>query len=221
MIAPDLLDKVDFESDFQDYLKSGYFPFFLEEKTTYFQNLQETIHLVIDSDITPFEQLQHTTTKILKKLLFVLSESVPFTPNIKKLAEKLETPRNTVLRLLDILEKAQILLLLRSSTAGISYLQKPEKIYLQNPNFIHLFSPTMANMGNIRETFFFNQVSAVHQVTSSKFGDFMVDDSLTFEVGGPSKTTEQIKEIPNSYLALDIEGGNGKRIPLWLFGMLY
>ena len=221
VIAPDLLDEVDFESDFQDYLKSGYFPFFLEAKTTYFQKLQETIHLVIDSDITPYEQLQHTTTKILKKLLFVLSESVPFTPNINKLAEKLETPRNTILRLLDILEKAQILLLLRSSTSGISYLQKPEKIYLQNPNFIHLFSPIMANMGNIRETFFFNQVSAVHQVTSSKFGDFMVDDSFVFEVGGPSKTTEQIKGIPNSYLALDIEGGNNKRIPLWLFGMLY
>lgn len=221
VIAPDLLDEFDFESDFQNYLKSGYFPFFLEANKTYFQKLQETIHLVIDSDITPYEQLHHATTKILKKLLFVLSESVPFTPNINKLAEKLETPRNTVLRLLDILEKAQILLLLRSSTSGISYLQKPEKIYLQNPNFIYLFSPTMANIGNIRETFFFNQVSAVHQVTSSKFGDFMVDDTFVFEVGGPSKTKDQIRGVPNAYLALDIEGGNDTRIPLWLFGMLY
>lgn len=221
LITPDLLDKFDFESDFQNYLKSGYFPFFLEANKTYFQKLQETIHLVIDSDITPYEQLQHATTKTLKKLLFVLSESVPFTPNINKLAEKLETPRNTVLRLLDILEKAQILLLLRSSTSGVSYLQKPEKIYLHNPNFIHLFSPTMANLGNIRETFFFNQVSAVHAVTSSKFGDFMVDDTFVFEIGGPSKTSEQIRGVPNSYLALDIAGGNDKRIPLWLFGMLY
>ena len=221
VIAPDLLDVFDFESDFQNYLKSGYFPFFLEANNTYFQKLQETIHLVIDSDIIPYEQLQHNTTKTLKKLLFVLSESVPFTPNINKLSEKLETPRNTVLRLLDILEKAQILLLLRSSTSGISYLQKPEKIYLQNPNFIYLFSPTVANIGNIRETFFFNQMSAVHEVNSSKFGDFMVDDTFVFEVGGPSKTNEQIRGIPNSYLALDVAGGNDKRIPMWLFGMLY
>jgi predicted AAA+ superfamily ATPase len=221
VIAPDLLDVFDFTTDFQNYLKSGYFPFFLESNTTYFQKLQETIHLVIDGDISPYEQLQHTTTKILKKLLFVLSESVPFTPNIHKLSEKLVTPRNTVLRLLDILEKAQILLLLRSSTTGISYLQKPEKIYLQNPNFIHLFSLKMANIGNIRETFFFNQVSAVHTVTAAKFGDFLVDDATVFEIGGPSKTTEQIRGIPNAYLALDIEGGNEKRIPLWLFGMLY
>lgn len=221
VIAPDLLDVFDFKTDFQNYLKSGYFPFFLEAKKTYFQKLQETIHLVIDSDITPYEQLQQSTTKTLKKLLFVLSESVPFTPNINKLSEKLETPRNTVLRLLDILEKAQILLLLKSSTKGISYLQKPEKIYLQNTNFIYLFSPTMANLGNIRETFFLNQMSAVHTVTSSKYGDFMVDDTFVFEVGGASKTNEQIRGVPNAYLALDIAGGNDKRIPLWLFGMLY
>lgn len=221
MIAPDLLDVFDFKTDFQNYLKSGYFPFFMEAKKTYFQKLQETIHLVIDSDITPYEQLQHNTAKTLKKLLFVLSESVPFTPNINKLSEKLETPRNTVLRLLDILENAQILLLLRSSSKGISYLQKPEKVYLQNPNFIYLFSPTMANIGNIRETFFLNQMSAVHAVTSSKYGDFMVDNTFVFEVGGASKTSEQIRGVPNAYLAVDVAGGNDKRIPLWLFGMLY
>lgn len=220
-IAPDLLDVFDFKTDFQNYLKSGYFPFFLEAKKTYPQKLQETIHLVIDSDITPYEQLQQSTTKTLKKLLFVLSESVPFTPNINKLSEKLETPRNTVLRLLDILEKAQLLHLLRSSTKGISYLQKPEKIYLQNTNFIDLFSPTMANVGNIRETFFLNQLSAVHAVTSSRYGDFMIDDTFVFEVGGASKTNEQIRGVPNAYLALDVAGGNDKRIPLWLFGMLY
>src|SRR5690606_8635295 len=123
--------------------------------------LQETISLVIDTDIAPFEELQHSTTKIMKKLLFVLSESVPFTPNINKLAEKLETPRNTLLRLLDYLHHARILQLLRASTKGASYLQKSDKIYLNNPKFIHLVSPHLPNLGNIRETFFFNQVSAV------------------------------------------------------------
>lgn len=221
VIGPDLLDSFDFQTDFQEYLKFGYFPYFLEAKNTYFQKLQETIHLVIDTDIAPYEELQHATTRTLKKLLFVLSETVPFTPNINKLSEKLETPRNTVLRLLDILDHAQILQLLKASTKGVSYLQKPEKIYLQNPNFIYLFSPTMANKGNVRETFFFNQLSTVHSVTAPKYGDFMVDDSFVFEVGGASKSNEQIKGLPSAYLALDIEGGNNNRIPLWLFGMLY
>lgn len=220
-ITPDFLDTFNIKPSFQDYLKSGYFPFFMESKTAYSQKLQETIQLVIDTDIAPFEELQHSTIRTLKKLLYVFSESVPFAPNINKLAEKLETPRNTVLRLLDILDQAQILRLLRSSTKGVSFLQKPDKIYLHNPNFIYLFSPTKANVGNIRETFFINQLSAVHAVTSSKFGDFMVDDSYVFEVGGGSKTSDQIRGIPNAYLALDIESGGGKRIPLWLFGLLY
>lgn len=221
VLGPELLDNFDFHADFQDYLRYGYFPFFLESGNSYQQQLQETIQLVIDTDIAPFEELQHATTRTMKKLLFVLSESVPFTPNINKLAEKLETQRNTILRLLDILGQARILQLLKTSTKGISYLQKPEKIYLHNPNFIYLFSPNMANIGNVRETFFFNQVGAVHSVTAPNFGDFMVDDAYLFEVGGSSKTGDQIRGIPNAYLALDVEGGSNNRIPLWLFGMLY
>jgi uncharacterized protein len=221
VIASDLLDTFSFHSDFKNYLKSGYFPFFLEAKNSYFQKLQETINLVIDTDIAPFMELQHSTTRTMKKLLYVLSESVPFTPNINKLSEKLETPRNTILRLLDYLHNAQILQLLRTTTKGVSYLQKPEKIYLHNTNFIYLFSPAKPNIGNVRETFFLNQVSALHSVTTPKFGDFMIDNTFVFEVGGAAKTNDQIRGLPNAYLALDIEGGNNTRIPLWLFGMLY
>lgn len=221
VLAPDLLDTFNYKAEFQDYLKFGYFPYFLEAKTTYFQKLQETIHLVIDTDIAPFEDLQHATTRKLKKMLYVLSKSVPFTPNINKLSEKLETPRNTVLKLLDILDQAQILQLLRTTTKGVSFLQKPEKIFLQNTNFIYLFANGKANIGNIRETFFFNQLSTTHKVTAPKYGDFMVDDSFVFEVGGASKSNEQIRGIPNAFLALDVEGGSNNRIPLWLFGMLY
>lgn len=221
VIAPDLLDSFRYPADFQNYLKFGYFPFFLEAKDTYFQKLQETINLVIDTDIAPYEELQHSTTRTMKKLLFVLSESLPFTPNINKLSEKLEAPRNTILRLLDYLNNAQILQLLKTSTKGLSYLQKPEKIYLHNTNFIYLFSPIQANIGNVRETFFLNQLNAVHSVTAPKFGDFMIDDAFVFEVGGAAKTNDQIRGIPNAYFALDIEGGNNNRIPLWLFGMLY
>jgi len=220
-IAADLLDTFSYPIDFSNYLKFGYYPFFLEFKSTYFQKLEATINLVIDTDIAPHEDLQHSTTRTMKKLLFVLSESVPFTPNINKLAEKMETTRNTVLKLLDLLHKAQIVQLLKAETKGVSYLQKPEKIYLKNTNFIHLFSPKQPNIGSIRETFFFNQVEMLHTVTSSKFGDFMVDETYTFEVEGANKGSDQIKGVPNAYLALDIPGGSGQRIPLWPFGLLY
>lgn len=220
-IAPDLLDTFNYEREFKNYLTYGYFPFSLQGTKSYFQKLQETINLVIDTDIAPFEELQYSTTRTMKKLLYVLSQSVPFAPNINKLSQSLETPRNTVLRLLDYLGSAQILFLLKSSANSDSYLQKPEKIFLQNPNFINLFSNKKPNIGNIRETFFVNQLSIVHKITSAKFGDFMVNDSSVFEIGGASKTFEQIKGVPNAYLALDIKSGTGNRIPLWLFGLMY
>ncbi len=219
-ITADLLDQFSFRKDFNNYLKQGYFPFYKENKSVYAQKLSETINLVIDIDIAPFEELNYTTVRTMKKLLHVISQSVPFTPNISKLSERLEAPRNTILRLLDLLDKAKIIKLLNAEHEKLSYLQKPEKIFLENTNFIYLFADGKANIGSVRETFFFNQVSQFHQVTASKFGDFMVDETYTFEVGGPHKNFQHIKGVPSSYLAIDVDNGVGNKVPLWLFGML-
>jgi len=188
----------------------------------YHQKLQETTNLVIDSDIAPYEELNYSTVRVMKKLLFVISQSVPFIPNVSKLAEKLGVTRNTILKLLDILDKAQLLSLLHASTEGISFLQKPEKIYLQNTNLAYMFAYESPNSGNLRETFFLNQLEVKHQVTAPKYGDFLVDSQYVFEVGGPNKTFKQLQGVPNGYFAIDeIDGGSGNRIPLWLFGFLY
>lgn len=220
-ISADLLDTFSYEKDFPNYLKNGYFPFYKENKFAYYQKLEETINLVIDVDIAPFEELNYSTVRTMKKLLYVISQSVPFTPNISKLSERLEAPRNTLLKLLDLLHQAKIIKLLHADNQKLSYLQKPEKIFLENTNFMQLFSANKANIGSLRETFFFNQLSRNHTVESSKFGDFLIDDSYTFEVGGQNKDFNQIKGIPKSYLALDIQNGSGNKIPLWLFGMMY
>jgi len=48
------------------------------------------------------------------------------------------------------------------------------------------------------------------------------EEKYTFEVGGKNKSFEQIKDMPNSFVASDsIEIGFGNKIPLWLFGYLY
>ena len=222
VISADYLDHFDIKTTFKNYLNYGYYPFYREGKRVYHQKLQETTNLVIDSDVTPFEELNYTTVRVMKKLLYVISQSVPFIPNISKLAEKMGVTRNTILKLLDILDKAQLLSLLHTSTEGISMLQKPEKIYLQNTNLAYMFAHESPNVGNIRETFFLNQLKVKHQVTAPKYGDFMVDSTYVFEVGGTSKTSKQIQGVPNAYLAIDgIAGGVGNRIPLWLFGFLY
>jgi predicted AAA+ superfamily ATPase len=219
-ISADLSEQFSLKKDFNNYLKNGYFPFYKENKSVYFQKLSETINLVIDIDIAPFEELNYNTVRTMKKLLYVISQSVPFVPNITKLSERLEAPRNTILRLLDLLHQAKIIKLLHAENEKMSYLKKPEKIFLENTNFMYLFAEGKANIGSVRETFFFNQLGQNHRVTASKWGDFMVDEKYTFEVGGSNKNYKQIKGVPNSYLAVDIENGTGNKVPLWLFGML-
>jgi predicted AAA+ superfamily ATPase len=219
-ISADLSEQFSFKTDFNNYLKHGYFPFYKENKSFYYQKLSETINLVIDLDIAPFEELNYNTVRTMKKLLYVISQSVPFTPNITKLSEQLEAPRNSILRLLDLLHQANIIKLLHADKEKLNYLKKPEKIFLENTNFMYLFSENKINTGSLRETFFFNQLAQCHQVTASIWGDFMVDENYIIEVGGPNKNFQQIKRVPNSYLAVDVQNGTGNKVPLWLFGML-
>lgn len=50
-------------------------------------------------------------------------------------------------------------------------------------------------------------------------GDFLVNHMHLFEVGDKEKKFDQIKDVPDSYLAVDdTEIGYGNRVPLWLFG---
>lgn len=146
---------------------------------------------------------------------------VPFSPNMTKVGESIETTRQAVTRMFQLLERAALLIMLYSEKNNMQQLTKPEKVYLENTNLMYALAPT-SDIGNIRETFFANQLKANHTITFSGQGDFRIDDTYTFEVGGKTKSFEQIKDIPNSYLAIDnVEYGTGKRIPLWLFGFLY
>ena len=127
-----------------------------------------------------------------------------------------------MLNYLTILERGGLINLLKNSTKSINSLAKPEKIYLNNTNQIYAFDANKPDIGNLRETFFFNQLQVVKEVTSAQKADFTVDNKYVFEVGGKNKGHEQITGLKNAYLALDnLEYGFGNKIPLWLFGMLY
>ena len=162
-------------------------------------------------------------TKIpkIRKLIYLLSTQPPYQPNITKLAEALETDRITLLNYLNSLQRASVLTLTRLKGKLYTQLTKPDKIFLQNTNLLYL-SQSQVNIGTLRETFFANQIGLKHQLTLAPKGDFVVNDTYTFEVGGPSKSFQQIAGIKNSYLAVDeMPLGINNKIPLWLFGFMY
>ena len=141
---------------------------------------------------------------------------------MKALYRELETDRNQGLKMLDVLERAELVLLLKTEKDKLKSLSAPEKIYCDNANLMRSLVPR-ADIGTLRETFFVNQLrGAGHTVSSPSQGDFLVDGEWLFEVGGKGKKFTQIKDVPNSYVAYDdVEIGVGNKIPLWLFGFLY
>ena len=210
---------------FRSYLRHGYYPFYFEgqNETLFFQLLNQNIHTTLESDlITVQPALTGNSIKKISKLLRIIAASVPFFPDFKKLTALTETAdQRTLKTYLKYLEDLGLIYGLGRLGKGLRGLEKPEKIFLNNPNLLHALTPG-ADKGTIRETFFMNALSAMHTLKAPRHGDFAVDDAYLFEVGGKNKSFTQIKDMANSYLAVDdIEKGFGKKIPLWLFGFLY
>jgi predicted AAA+ superfamily ATPase len=207
---------------FNTYLKQGYYPYYKSDKTFYLSKLANTVNLILETDLPAVETIEVYSIRKIKKLLWIIAQSVPFSPKITDLAAVLGVSRNSLLSYLTILERGGLIHLLQSGAKGIKSLAKPEKIYLNNTNQIYAFDANQPNIGNLRETFFLNQLKAVSEVTSAQKADFTVNNQYIIEVGGKNKGHEQIAGLDNGYLALDnLEYGFGNKIPLWLFGMLY
>lgn len=220
-IAMDICSQTNVLGCFNKYLREGYYPFYKAVRQGFDSRLLATVNQVIESDYPQIDDVTVATIRKTKKMLMVLSECVPQLPNMSQLYRELETDRNNGLKMLRALERGGLLLLLGSKAKSINQLSRPDKIYINNPTLMYALSPR-ADIGSVRESFFMNQLSQSHELSYPKAGDFLVDGRYLFEVGGKGKTFSQIKDIPDSYLAVDdTEIGRGARIPLWLFGMLY
>ena len=206
---------------FSHYLHEGYFPFFQEDHYNF--RLQGIIKQTIETDIPFFAEMEIASVQKLRKLMYVLAQSVPFKPNYSKLAADLDIRRNTLPQYMLYLEKAGLISTLREKAAGMKILEKVEKIYLQNPNFAYALSPNNADIGNIRETIFFAWLQERYFISSSKVADFEVEEYV-FEVGGRKKGQTQIAPVPQGkgfVVKDDVERAIGNIIPLWMFGFVY
>lgn len=206
---------------FSDYLTYGCYPFYKENKIEFLDRLAEVVRTVIEVDIPECEEISLSTMARMKTLLMIMAENAPLTPNISKLAERLECSRELALKMLYLLDKAGLLQLMFYKTNSYKQIRGPEKVLLGDSNILQALTRN-GNIGTLRETFFVNQLRDLGEVTLSKEGDFRFDGNYLFEVGGSNKKYTQIADIPNSYLAVDnTETGFGNRIPLYLFGLLY
>ena len=207
---------------FEKYCDHGFYPFYKESPSGYSERVAEVVNKVLQTDLPIVEDVTPSTIRKIRKMLVVLAESCPQTPKMNELYRELETDRNQGLKMLDILERAGMVHLLKTARDKLKNMSSPEKIYCDNVNLMRSLVPRW-NSGAERETFFVGQLRAAgHSVTCPSTGDFLVDDRYLFEVGGKGKGFDQIKDIPDSFVVNDdVEIGHGNKIPLWLFGFLY
>ncbi len=221
-LAMEIILKIKPLAYFENYLNYGYYPFFLENTDAFHQKLTEIILTVLDVDIPQFEEIQVSRIQYLKRLLTIISRSVPFKPNNTTLSERTGITVNTLKTYLNYLNDARLISMLYFQEKGINSLNKPEKIFLENTNLMFNLSSSAPDVGNLRETFFFNQIHMKHNVFASKESDFQIDNYFTFEIGGKNKQQKQIIGNENAFVVKDdIEIGSDNVIPLWLFGFLY
>ena len=204
---------------FRDYLQRGYYPF--SGESDFEIRLRQVINQTMEVDIPQYANMNASTGRKLKKLLAVIAQSVPFKPVMDSLATVVGVSRNVLPDYFLYMEQAGMIGQLRDDTGGIRGVGKVEKVYLDNTNMAYLLGGDAADIGNIRETFFFNQMRVVSDVISSRISDFEIDGK-TFEVGGKNKGKKQLSEAKEGYVVKDdIEFGSGNIIPLWAFGLLY
>ncbi|MDP3560045.1 MAG: AAA family ATPase [Legionellaceae bacterium] len=229
-LAAEISNDIKILQHFKDYLKTGYYPFFLEGKDFYLFKVDSVIQHILEVDLPIVNHIEPRQISKIKKLLYLLASTVPFVPNITKLSEATNISRPQLYEYLERLQDARLLNLVREPGKGYAILTKPEKIFLENSNL--MFSITNeVNLGALRELFFVNQLrnaSTLHAsmvsdyIEASPQGDFTIQGKYTFEIGGKKKSFQQIKNMENSFvISDDIEVGFKNKIPLWLFGFLY
>jgi hypothetical protein len=210
---------------FKEYLKIGYYPYFLESAEVFFSKLNNVIEKVISEDIVAAKSIKPNTVIVLKKMLWLVATSTCLIPNVDNISKSLQVTREIIYDGFDYLEKAGLIQNIYPHKHGMKLIRKPGKIYLDNTNLLYAINSSLSlddQIGTARETFFSNQLGVDHMVQSDSQADFMIDQRYLFEVGGKNKKEKQIKSIPEAYLAVDgIQQGIGKRIPLFLFGLLY
>lgn len=204
---------------FREYLNKGYYPF--SNLAGYDIRLQQIVSQTIEVDIPQYAGMNASTARKLKRMLSIVSQLSPFKPSILNLSTELKVSKNDVPNYMLYLELAGMIGQLRDETGGLRGLGKVEKTYIDNSNLMYALAEGEPNIGNIRETFFYNQMRINNDVVSSKVSDFRIGE-YTFEVGGAKKGRKQLEGVDHGIIVRDdIEYGHKEFVPLWQFGLNY
>lgn len=212
-----ILPKVHPWNYFLDYLKHGYYPFFLENHN-FTEALLKAMNNMIEVDHLLNKQIELKYLARIKKLLYLLAINDPTSPNVSKLATEIGTSRATVMNYLKYLEEARLINMVHRE--GEKFSKKPAAIYLHDANLMYaVYEPSMTEQ-TIMETFFVNCLWRHHTVHKARrAGLFRIDNTTNICVCDKTKRVRTAADT--IYVKYNTDIGREKEIPLWLFGFLY
>ena len=221
-ISADLASVIKPFKYFDNYLRMGYYPFFILGEKNYLSRMNETINMILDIELPILRNMETSSIPKIRKLLAVISKASPCVPNVASLASHIGVARQTLLSYLKHLEEGNLIVLLYKGARGTGSLVKPDRLYLENSNLMHDLMDHEAALSDSLETFVLNQLKKDHDIKLTASGDFLVDDQHTFRMCSGNRKQKRAKDEDNSYIiADDIEIGSGRLIPVWLLGFLY
>lgn len=216
-IAAEITSKVRPLAHFNNYLRYGFYPIYLEEKS-HIDYLLKNINLTLEFDIPYNNQIELTYLPKLKRLLYTVAITGGTNINISKLSNEIGVSRATILNYLRYMKDARLLTLLYDKSGENDSNKKPNKLFIHNPNLLNAVCLDEVDEHRIRQTFFLSQMHPNHTINTTLKSDFLIDGHYQVNVckGCLHKCSRKILCLEDM-----IERGEGNVIPLWLIGFTY
>ncbi len=76
-ITATITGKIKIIPHFKEYLKTGYYPFYMEDPPDYYNRMNSILNVIIETDIPAVSDISFETSMKLKKLLAAIASTVP------------------------------------------------------------------------------------------------------------------------------------------------
>ena len=216
-ITSTILEKVDIDKHFADYIHHGYYPFFLE-KRNYSENLLKTMNMMLEVDILYIQEIEQSYLTKIRKLFYRLAIQSPLTPNVSQLSDECGVSRATVMNYLKYLQDARLINMLYK--VGVSFPKKPDKLFMNNTNIMFPTKLGEVDRQALCDTFFYNQLNVLEKVNKSgRKSQFLINGKNHFKI---ELENNKSAKSHSHFVVVDAKQTEGNNIiPLWLFGFLY
>jgi hypothetical protein len=202
----DYLTKIN-EEEIEKYITVENLPFTInKEKNKTYEKIRLLIDKIINADIRDLAKFDVDTLGSIKRLLFILADSLD-APSISTLTSTTGIKRLTMMNILEVLEKAELLIKVPPYGSNLTKSKKPSKYLFMSPTY----RMSLLNITGDRSTYLTRQGKLMEDVVSAYlFRDFVSPGQGSISYDPSRGGADFILEIDNIKKII-IEVGRGDK----------